>query len=49
MGILSLIRRRELVVLVVFGALILMAGVYPAAVLDLTRVASEGWIRQLAP
>lgn len=41
------LRRREILVLGVLGALILAAGFYPAAVLDLTRVASEGWVGQL--
>jgi NADH-quinone oxidoreductase subunit M len=43
------LRRREILVLAVFAALILVAGFYPAAVLDLTRVASEGWVGQLGP
>jgi NADH-quinone oxidoreductase subunit M len=43
------LRRREILVLAVFAALILVAGFYPAVVLDLTRVASEGWVGQLGP
>lgn len=43
------LRRREILILAVLGALVLAAGFYPAAVLDLTRVAGEGWVGRLAP
>src|SRR5690606_31618335 len=43
------LRRREIIVLAVFAALVLVAGFYPAAVLDLTRAASEGWVNRLSP
>lgn len=43
------LRPRELLIVSVLGVLILVAGFYPATVLDLTRVASEGWVGQLGP
>ncbi|HSJ48266.1 MAG TPA: NADH-quinone oxidoreductase subunit M [Gammaproteobacteria bacterium] len=43
------LRRRELLIVSVLGVLILVAGFYPAVVLDLTRVASEGWVNRLSP
>jgi NADH:ubiquinone oxidoreductase subunit 4 (subunit M) len=41
------LRARELVVIVVMGILILVAGFYPDSVLELTRVASEEWVGNL--
>lgn len=41
------LRRRELVVAAVFTALILLAGLYPALVLDQTREASTLWVERL--
>ncbi|MEA3277764.1 MAG: NADH-quinone oxidoreductase subunit M [Pseudomonadota bacterium] len=41
------LRRRELVVAVLFTALILLAGLYPALVLDATREASTLWVDHL--
>lgn len=41
------LRRRELVVVMVFTALILLNGLYPMGVLDYTRIASENWISEL--
>ncbi|WP_177420690.1 complex I subunit 4 family protein [endosymbiont of Lamellibrachia barhami] len=38
------LRHRELLLVSVMGLLILTAGLYPNAVLDLTRVASEQWV-----
>ncbi|RLJ16228.1 NADH-quinone oxidoreductase subunit M [bacterium endosymbiont of Escarpia laminata] len=38
------LRHRELLVVSAMGLLILTAGLYPNAVLDLTRVASEQWV-----
>jgi NADH-quinone oxidoreductase subunit M len=38
------LRRRELLIAVVFCSLFLGAGVYPNGVLDMTRAASEKWI-----
>jgi NADH-quinone oxidoreductase subunit M len=43
------LRRRERMVVLVAGLLILAAGLFPDAVLDLTRVTSEGWIDRLLP
>jgi len=43
------LRRRELAVMLVLGVLILAGGLYPNGVLELTRVASEGWIDGLRP
>ena len=43
------LRRRELAVMLVLGALILAGGLFPNAVLELTRLTSEGWIDRLAP
>lgn len=40
---------RELAIAGLFAALVLLAGLYPAGVLDLTRTATEGWIAQLRP
>lgn len=41
------LRRRELLVAAVFTALILLAGFYPAVVLDTTQEASTLWVDQL--
>lgn len=41
------LRPRELILITLMGALILAAGVYPDAVLGLTRVASEAWVSRL--
>jgi len=41
------LRARELWVIVVMGILILVAGFYPDSVLELTRTASEDWVRML--
>jgi NADH-quinone oxidoreductase subunit M len=41
------LRRRELLVAVVFTALILLAGLYPAMVLDATREAAVLWVGRL--
>lgn len=41
------LRRRELLVALVFTALILTAGLYPALVLDVTREASTLWVERL--
>ena len=41
------LRRRELAVMLVLGALILVGGLYPNGVLDLTRPASERWVENL--
>lgn len=41
------LRRRELVVAAVFAALVLLAGLYPALVLDTTRGASTLWVERL--
>lgn len=41
------LRRRELLVAVVFTALILLAGLYPAMVLDATREAATLWVGRL--
>jgi NADH-quinone oxidoreductase subunit M len=43
------LRARELWVVAVLGTLILAGGIYPDSVLELTRTASEGWIRSLDP
>ncbi len=40
---------RELAIAGLFALLVLLAGLYPAGVLDLTRTATEGWIAQLRP
>jgi NADH-quinone oxidoreductase subunit M len=40
---------REVLVVAVLGFLILFMGLYPSAVLELTRVASEGWLSRLSP
>jgi NADH-quinone oxidoreductase subunit M len=41
------LRRRELAVMLVLGALILAGGLFPNSVLELTRITSEGWVGQL--
>jgi NADH-quinone oxidoreductase subunit M len=41
------LRRRELAVMLVLGALILAGGLYPNGVLDLTRPTSESWVENL--
>lgn len=43
------LRSRELWVVVVLGTLTLAAGFYPEGVLEMTRSASEDWVRRLAP
>jgi len=43
------LRRRELLVTLVFAALILLAGLYPAVVLDVTREAGTLWAGRLEP
>ncbi|MEN8179280.1 MAG: NADH-quinone oxidoreductase subunit M [Pseudomonadota bacterium] len=42
------LRRRELLVVSVMALLILFAGLYPDAVLDITRLSSEQWVSDLA-
>jgi NADH:ubiquinone oxidoreductase subunit 4 (subunit M) len=41
------LRKRELLIAATLALLILIAGFYPAIVLDVTRIASEGWIANL--
>lgn len=41
------LRARELGIIVVMAILILIAGFYPDSVLELTRTASEDWVRTL--
>lgn len=41
------LRRRELLVVTVMASLILLTGLYPNAVLDITRLSSEQWISDL--
>ena len=43
------LRRRELLVVSVLGGLILVIGIYPDAVLDITRISSEKWVSNLTP
>ncbi|MGD8588485.1 MAG: NADH-quinone oxidoreductase subunit M [Chromatiales bacterium] len=43
------LRRRELLVVSVMGGLILFIGVYPDAVLEITRLSSEDWVANLTP
>lgn len=43
------LRRRELILAVVFCSFILLAGIFPNVILDITREASENWIGQLKP
>jgi NADH-quinone oxidoreductase subunit M len=43
------LKPRELALLLVLSALILIGGLYPASVLDLTQVASEQWVARLQP
>jgi NADH:ubiquinone oxidoreductase subunit 4 (subunit M) len=43
------LRRRELMVMLVLGALILAGGLFPNAVLELTRITSESWVENLLP
>jgi NADH-quinone oxidoreductase subunit M len=38
------LRRRELLLVTVFALIILLTGIYPAAVLDMTRSAAEAWV-----
>lgn len=40
-------RKREIAIITVFATLIILFGFYPAAILDVTQVASEGWINHL--
>lgn len=40
---------RELLVIVVFTGLILAAGLYPSAILDLTAASTEAWVQHLLP
>ncbi len=40
--------RRELLVMIVLAALILAGGLFPNAILELTRVASQNWVSHLA-
>ncbi len=42
------LRQRELLVVSVMAALILFTGLYPDAVLDITRMTSEEWVANLA-
>jgi NADH-quinone oxidoreductase subunit M len=42
------LRQRELLVVSVMAALILFTGLYPDAVLDITRMTSEEWVTNLA-
>jgi NADH-quinone oxidoreductase subunit M len=42
------LRARELAIIVIMGVLVLAAGIYPEAVLNLTRATSEGWVELLA-
>jgi len=41
------LRRRELALVSVFAILILLLGIWPNAVLDVTRVASQSWVTHL--
>ncbi|MCP3868600.1 MAG: NADH-quinone oxidoreductase subunit M [Gammaproteobacteria bacterium] len=41
------LRPRELFVVCLFGGVILLAGLYPAGVLELTRVTAEGWLARI--
>jgi NADH:ubiquinone oxidoreductase subunit 4 (subunit M) len=41
------LRPRELILVSLLAGLILIAGIYPDLVLDLTRAATEGWIARL--
>ena len=43
------LRRRELMVMLVLGALILAGGLFPNAVLELTRITSESRVENLLP
>ena len=43
------LRPRELILVSLLAGLILIAGIYPDLVLDLTRAATEGWIDRLVP
>jgi NADH-quinone oxidoreductase subunit M len=43
------LKPRELTLLLVLSALILIGGLYPASVLDMTLVASEQWVARLQP
>jgi NADH-quinone oxidoreductase subunit M len=43
------LRRRELLVVSVLGGLILFIGIYPEAVLEITRLSSEDWVANLTP
>jgi len=38
------LRRRELLLVLVLSGLILLLGLWPAGVLDITRTASEAWL-----
>lgn len=40
---------RELSLLVLLAALILLLGLWPGSVLEVTRLASEGWVEHLRP
>jgi NADH-quinone oxidoreductase subunit M len=42
------LRRRELLVAILFALVVLTLGLYPQAVLDFTKVAGEEWVSHLA-
>jgi NADH-quinone oxidoreductase subunit M len=43
------LRPREMALALTFAALVLAGGLYPAAVLDLTRAAAEAWVARFVP
>ncbi|MDH5648888.1 MAG: NADH-quinone oxidoreductase subunit M [Gammaproteobacteria bacterium] len=43
------LRRRELFIATIFGIVILIAGFYPAAVLNVTQNASKAWMAHIGP